>query len=119
VEVKIVGMDKLLKKLAALPKRTTVALDGVLSTAAEQIEDGVESRAPVDSGDLVEGVKSEKVVDSDTRVVYEVRGEAPHTRFVEFGTADQEANPMFRPAVDENVGSTFQRAKQAVRRALR
>jgi HK97 gp10 family phage protein len=115
----VLGADSLLKKLGTIPVRAMKAVDASLADASQAIEQEAKDLAPVESSELRDGMKAQPVVRSDSFVAHEMVSEAPHTIHVEYGTSDQPAQPMMRPAFDQNVGRTITRTKAAVKAVLR
>jgi HK97 gp10 family phage protein len=117
--VAVFGMDRLLAKLDEAPGRVVDAADLTLHQGAEDIEQRAKDLAPVDAGELRDGMNASRIAVSRDTVDFQMESEAPHTIHVEFGTSDQPAKPMIRPAFDETVPATVSRLKSSVRRALR
>jgi len=52
MSIKIIGLDKLMKKLAVMPKKVENATEKALTKVALDLQGKAQLRAPVDTGDL-------------------------------------------------------------------
>lgn len=71
-------------------------VDDALRRGAEAIESGAKSRAPVDSGDLRDSIKADRLGVGE----YEVASDAFYAHMVEFGTTKAGAQPFLLPAAE-------------------
>lgn len=126
MKAKIVGLDKLRRKLAALPQAEKIKIREAIARSAREIADLAESLVPQDSGKLAGSIgwtwgdapkgsmalaqaKSGDIV----ATVYAGDSEAFYARWVEFGTAKMRAQPFFFVA----YRALRKRAKSRIKRA--
>lgn len=95
-DIKIVGMEKLQKKL-----KKNVKLDDVKRVVRHngaEMQEKAQRNAPVDTGHLKRSIGIE-VTDSGMSV--EVEPTAEYAPYVELGTRFMEAQPYLKPAFDD------------------
>lgn len=123
---KILGVKKLQRKFAALPKAARDEMREALARSAREIADLAESLVPVDSGKLAgsigwtwgEAPKGSMVLAQGkagdmTATVYAGDSEAFYARWVEFGTQKMAAQPFFFVS----YRALRKRAKSRIKRA--
>ncbi|MET3924603.1 HK97-gp10 family putative phage morphogenesis protein [Devosia sp. 2618] len=143
---KVIGLDRLKRKLAALPKLAEEEISKAMIQSAEEIVAMAKSLAPQDSGDLINSIgwtwgdapKGAMVlgkVKSSGRgagnlqiTVYAGGGDAFYARFVEFGTSPRVNGGQFagsshpgtsaQPFFYPSYRATRKRAKGRVTRAI-
>jgi HK97 gp10 family phage protein len=120
-KTEVAGLDKLLKKLKALPPAFEKAAKTALGEAAQDIVDTMKRLVPVDSGDLRDSIdwtfgsapkgalvlKSASVQANGRKIavtIFAGNAEAFYARWVEFGTKPHAAGGMFKGAL--NPGTT-------------
>lgn len=126
MKTKIVGLDKLRRKLAALPQAEKNRIREAIAKSAREIADLAESLVPQDSGllagsigwtwgDAPKGSMALATARSGDIVatVYAGDSDAFYSRFVEFGTPTVRAQPYFFPA----YRALRKRAKSRIKRA--
>ncbi|MDH7795798.1 MULTISPECIES: HK97-gp10 family putative phage morphogenesis protein [unclassified Beijerinckia] len=91
------------------------AVTASLERSGEQIVDRMREVAPQDSGDLVAGISS--AIDSD-QLTLTIRSDAPHSRYVEDGTANTPAQPFFYPTIREFEDRVYDDLAKAAKEAL-
>lgn len=92
------GLDKLRKRLKELSEEVREGALAAVTEAGEAVADDMESRVPVDTGDLRAAIRSEV---NKGNLVAEVgpRGrDVYYGYFVEFGTSSRAATPFAGPA---------------------
>ena len=72
----------------------------------------------VDTGNLVNSIKSELVSSSDTDAWANVGTGVEYAEYLEFGTSRMEARPFMRPAYDENVEQITETVKTWAKRQI-
>ena len=95
-DIKIVGMEKLQKKL-----KKNVRLDDVKRVVRHNgagMQEKAQRNAPVDTGTLKRGIGLEI---TDNGMSAEVNPTADYSAYVELGTRFMEAQPYLKPAFDE------------------
>lgn len=107
---KIIGLQKLQRKLDALPQRVKTRIRGAMEEGAREIVAMAKSLAPADSGTLRDSIgwtwgrapkgamtigKVESVGGDLTITVYAGSSDAFYARWVEFGTAAHAAGGKF------------------------
>jgi HK97 gp10 family phage protein len=110
---KIIGLQKLQRKLDALPQKVKTRIRGAMEEGAGEIVAMAKSLAPADSGTLRDSIgwtwgrapkgamtigKVQSVGGDLTITVYAGNGEAFYARWVEFGTAAHTAGGKFAGA---------------------
>lgn len=126
MKVKVLNVDRLNRKLAALPAAVKVEIRPALEKSADEIAALARRLVPVDSGDLRDsigwtwgtaprGAISLGTVKAGdlTITVYAGNSEAFYARWVEFGTVKTSAQPFFYPA----YRAMRKRAKSRIKRA--
>ncbi|WP_369455944.1 HK97-gp10 family putative phage morphogenesis protein [Brucella anthropi] len=127
---RIIGLEKLQKKLNAMPKLVKQEIRKALEQSAEEIVSLAKSLVPVDKGDLRDSigwtygdvpkgsislgsVKASELTGDLTITVYAGNSQAFYARWQEFGTQKMQAQPFFYPA----YRALRRRAKGRVTRA--
>lgn len=113
---RIEGLDRLKRKLAALPGAVRKEATAALLDAGEQIADGAKSRVATDTGELA-GSINVRADDEGASVIVEAT--AAHAKFVEFGTRHTPARPFLLPAFEEARPQVVSAVAQAARRAIK
>ena len=90
MEIKVAGLDKLLKKLDQFGGSISKSTQKALLHAGAVIEKGAKKHCPVDTGELRESIHTQSVDENTVAVGTNVK----HSIFVEFGTG-----PKGDPAV--------------------
>lgn len=72
----------------------------------------------VDTGNLVNSIKSELVSSSDTDAWANVGTGVEYAEYLEFGTSRMESRPYMRPAYDENVEQITETVKTWAKRQI-
>lgn len=127
---RIIGLEKLQKKLNAMPKLVKQEIRKALEQSAEEIVSLAKSLVPVDKGDLRDSigwtygdapkgsislgsVRASELTGDLTITVYAGNSQAFYARWQEFGTQKMQAQPFFYPA----YRALRRRAKGRVTRA--
>jgi len=126
VRAKVLNVQRLNRKLAALPDAAKAEIRPALEKSAQEIVALAKSLAPVDKGDLRASIgwtwgtapkgsiKIGAVVSGDLTVtIYAGNSEAFYARWVEFGTVKARAQPYFYPA----YRALRKRSKSRIKRA--
>jgi HK97 gp10 family phage protein len=128
---RIIGLEKLQKKLSAMPKLVKQEIRKALEQSAEEIVSLAKSLVPVDKGDLRDSigwtygdvpkgsialgsVKASEITGDLTITVYAGNSQAFYARWQEFGTQKMQAQPFFYPA----YRALRRRSKGRVTRAI-
>jgi len=96
MRVAVYGVKEVLAKLASIPADARAASSSALPIAATVIAAAAIAEAPKDAGDLQAGIEARATAGGGA----EVESEALHSIHVEYGTAEQAAQPFLRPAMD-------------------
>lgn len=96
VSVKIIGLNKLLKRVNRLPKAMRDKGGRALQVALINTQRGAKRRTPVDTGRLRSSIRFE--VDSQQALVGIVFSDVEYAPFIEFGTVKTPAQPFLFPA---------------------
>lgn len=94
--IKIVGMEKLQKKL-----KKNIQMDDVKRVVRHngaEMQTKAQQNAPVDTGTLKRSIGLEI---TDSGMAAEVRPTADYAPYVEYGTRFMEAQPYLKPAFDD------------------
>lgn len=127
---RIIGLEKLQKKLNAMPKSVKQEIRKALEQSAEEIVSLARNLVPVDKGDLRDSigwtygdvpkgsislgsVRASELTGDLTITVYAGNSKAFYARWQEFGTQKMQAQPFFYPA----YRALRRRAKGRVTRA--
>lgn len=79
---KMEGLDRLQKKLDALPKKLTTEVGGEIEAGARNIERNAKIQVPVDTGRLKNAISAYKA----GPITWEVVAQTNYAAYVEFGT---------------------------------
>lgn len=95
---KVQGLDRLKAKLAALPQAAKDEMLIALNVSADELVAMQKRMVPHDEGDIDRSI--EKVPGRHELAIKVQAGgkQAPHARWVEFGTVKMRARPYFFPA---------------------
>lgn len=107
-------MDKLLKLLPV--KMAASILDASVRTGAVIIRDDAKSRAPVDTGELRDSIRIQKIGSKQTITEFRVGPDKNHWYgiFAEFGTSEDSAHPFLRPAFDTNASDALDKIGEQI-----
>lgn len=119
ITASIQGEKALVKKFQSFGSFGEQILDDVTARNADDVEDeakALASKKAVDLGDVVQGIRAEKVSDMN----YTVTSYAFHSAYVEFGTGPQVSVPVEFNAIASKVRSrntkgTFQKGLDNIR----
>lgn len=126
-EVKLEGMDELLKQLNELGNKAGRVEGQALKEGAEIIQKAASQKAPRSDRNkehLADNIKISKVKTKNGVKYIEVgpqRGDNDkffYGKFIEFGTSKQPARPFMYPAMMENKDEVVNKMKDVIRRAL-
>ena len=109
------------------PENAQETMESMLNTADERlteemeeagkaIEKGAAQRSPVDTGNLRASWRYELSASGILNSALElaIGNEAHYSPHVEFGTSKMDAQPMLRPAIDEEARQLMRRIRMAV-----
>ncbi len=97
------GLKALERKFATLRKEVVPSLHKeAVPKSAEMIASEAVHRAPVDEGELRDGISFEEGERTRTSASAMAVSRAEHSGPVEFGTSDTPAQPFMRPSRDRN-----------------
>lgn len=113
---RIVGLDRLRRKLARLPASVRKETVAALIQGAQQIAESARSRVATDRGELADSIA---VGASDDGLSVTVEASAEHAKFVEFGTRHTPARPFLLPAFEEARPKVVAAVAEAARRAIK
>jgi HK97 gp10 family phage protein len=84
-QIKIVGFQEIIKKLESMPKKMAEKLERrALRTSLKELATMVESKAPIDDGELKASIKVQ-VKKKRGELVGSVLADSPHAHLVEYG----------------------------------
>lgn len=126
MKAKVLNVQRLNRKLAALPDVAKAEIRPALEKSAQEIVTLAKSLVPVDQGDLRDSIgwtwgsapkgsiKIGAAVSGDLTVtIFAGNSEAFYARWVEFGTQNMRAQPYFYPA----YRALRKRSKSRIKRA--
>lgn len=87
-------------RLPAIAKQLPEAADVIVRRNLEAVRDGAARRSRVDKGEMRAGWAVEMTGQAEGQVVNPVE----HTAFNEYGTRNMSAQPMLRPAMEQQRG---------------
>lgn len=114
---KIEGLERLRRKIAALPEAAKQEIKAALDESADELMAMQQRLVPVDEGDLRKSIEK---ADGrhELQVLVRVGGpRAHHARFVEFGTQKMSARPFFFPSYRASRKRIKSRVNRATRKA--
>lgn len=111
-----VQLDRLSRRLQAIPKAVRDAVQPALDTSADELVGTMKRLAPVDEGDLRDSIEKRP---GGHELARKVATDDYKARWAEFGTAKQAAQPFFWPTVRLNKKRFTGRIKRAIRKAVR
>lgn len=111
--VEIRGLGEAQRRLRRVPIDLRDAAPLALYGAAALVASVAEGSAPEDAGDLKAGIGARR-----TATGAEIESQEPHSIHVEYGTADQPAQPFLRPAMDTAGKLSIIGAAKLVKRAV-
>lgn len=114
--VRIIGIDRLRRKLGALEAAEIAVVKRELVAAALNVQAGAKRRAPVDTGRLRNSITYEI---GDDGTVVRVGTNTQYAPYLEFGTRKMPARPFLFPAFEEEVPKFKDRLKRALDAAAR
>lgn len=138
VVIRVDGLRELGERMRGLSAKVANKVAGQATGAAAQVvkkaaKRHIQSNPSIDTGALLNAVIIKKLGKSQTQYTAEhivtVRGrgkrklkgkqtEAPHARFIEFGTVNAPAEPFLRPAFDQNGSKMIDAMKQKLSDAI-
>lgn len=80
------NLKQVLKALTDFGEEGEEIIKFTTEAIAREIEADAKARAPLDKGDLRQGIKAEKISDKNWRVKTNATGKAPYSAYMEFGT---------------------------------
>lgn len=91
-------------------------LTGELNEAGQNITKGAQQRSPVDTGNLRANWRYDLEASGllSTTLTLTVGNAAYYSRFIEFGTRHMDAQPMLRPAWDDELRRLMRRIRMLV-----
>lgn len=112
----LVGLPKVLARVAAIDKAVDIGADKVTHEAAVEIVKRARSRAPVRTGHLRGSIKATRTGDNEAVVSTDVR----YAPYQEFGTSrGVEAHEFLRTAIDDSRRSVFDLFKNRFSKIVR
>lgn len=111
--VQIRGLERLQRQLAALPGQVRRGGQEAEKAEAEHVAELMRDAAPVDSGELVDGIRADESGGRSRAV-----STAPHSWPVESGTSTTPAQPFARPAADAARADFPRRVREDIRAEL-
>lgn len=128
------GLDKLNRRLKAIPKAVREAVQPALKLSADEMAAAMRSLAPVDTGALKESITvttagnttpaysqpgGAKVVPENAAVITVGNSDVRYPHLVEYGTAESPAHPYFWPAFRLYRKRATNRLKRAIAKAVK
>lgn len=114
IRARIIGQDRLLRKLAQIEPALRAAMQREVKIAAVNIERGAKQRAPVDTGRLRNSIAHEI---HEGGLNAEIGSNVDYAPFVEFGTRRMRAQPYLFPAFEEERPKYMDRLRRALSKA--
>lgn len=114
IRVRVVGRDRLDRKLAEIGPLLTKVMQREVKIAAVNVQNGARRRVPVDTGRLRNSITHEITGDGLNAAIGSNVEYAP---FVEFGTRSMRAQPYLFPALEEERPLYMERLKRALQKA--
>ena len=105
------GLAAFQRKMAAMPKAMRLAVAPAVEQSADEMVDMAKRLAPVDDGELRDGIAHGP---GDHELARTVRANAFYAGWVEFGTLKSDPRPFFWPA----YRLIRKRVKNRIRRAV-
>lgn len=106
-----IQMRQGLRSLRDLAPRVMAVVDRELEETAEEIEFLAKDLAAVRTGEMRSKIHVERI----SHLALQVRADAAHSAFVEFGTSKMAAQPFITPAIEAVWPGTLARIARAVR----
>jgi HK97 gp10 family phage protein len=107
------------KRLAAIPARAREAVRPALEKSAEELAGMMRVLVPIDEGELKDSIVVQNT-EVDTQILVTAgNDDAPHARWVEFGTPEAREQAFFYPSVRLLQKRIQRRIKSAIGRAIR
>ncbi|WP_102960217.1 HK97-gp10 family putative phage morphogenesis protein [Mangrovicella endophytica] len=128
------GLSKLQRRLAAIPRDVTAAVQPAVVRQAEAMAATMRRLAPEDTGDLKRSIEvtagghttpaysqpgGSMAVPSNAAAVTVGNSDVRYPHLVEYGTAEANAQPFFWPSVRLHNKKAKTAIKGAIRRAIR
>ena len=120
-KIELKGAKELEAVLKELPNNLARnGLRGGVRAAAKLLQKSAKDNAPVDDGDLRDGIiiKEDRRAPESVSMQVGTRKGIRHAHLVEFGTVHMKPQPFLRPAFDENVENIFQVMGNAMAKSL-
>jgi HK97 gp10 family phage protein len=115
-KARIVGVNRLIKRLNLIPEEVFDEAEKAITEHTKDIAEEAVQLAPEDGGELGRKIKAKKTRRTKTKVTGTVGSNANHSMAVEYGTANQEAQPFLRPAARK--GDRLEDLKRRVQAAF-
>ena len=124
VDVKVTGMDEILKKLKTLPEKiqSRVVVGGIRAGSKPIVKE-MKANAPKDTGELVKSIGVVKRRTDDKSIVLftvapRIKKGGWKAHFHEFGTSKMAAHPFIRPAFENKGEAAIEETKKYTSKRL-
>lgn len=116
VKVEIKNLPQFQASLKKLEARIIANIERALKASANDMAKKAKERVPVKTGSLKNSISVKKGKED---LSFLVQAEAPHARFVEFGSFKTPARPFMVPTFEEGKGKTRERIIKAINGAIK
>jgi HK97 gp10 family phage protein len=103
-----------ISRLTQIPAKVMAIVDQELEEAAEEIQFLAQDLAAVDTGEMRSKIHVERI----SHLALQVRADADHSAFVEYGTRYMAAQPFMTPAVEAVWPRTQRNIGDAINKGL-
>ncbi len=121
IDFKLKGVEELFSNLRAIERDIANQLESIIKKAAEIIVDEAKKRVPVDTGKLRNSLTVKTLEVKKDQLVIGVGPEGKDVYywfFVEFGSANAEAQPYLRPAFENKKNAVKKEISREIKRLL-
>lgn len=126
VDIDVIGMDDIIKKLKILPERVQKnVLTGAIRASTKPIIKEARNLVPKDSGTLKKSIGTKKRRSRDKNIIHFSvspqkggKNNGWYAHFVEFGTVKQTAQPFMRPAFEKKGDKTIDFTRDYMRKRI-
>ncbi|CAM3876616.1 HK97-gp10 family putative phage morphogenesis protein [Cohnella lubricantis] len=118
VDVKITGAEDVLAAFDRFDKASRVNLRSAVRKNANALRKAIQTRAPVDSGNLRDSIAAKYDKDGLGADVGPTRPQGSHAHLLEFGTVKMAAQPFITPSAEEQRDKYLDDVRSAVKGAI-
>ena len=118
IKIDVEGIDNILNQFSRFDQESRVNLRKAVRSNANALRKAIQSRAPVDSGNLKSSIKAKYEKDGFGADVGPVSGKGSHAHLIEFGTVKMSAQPFITPSAEEQKPKYEKDIKGAIKGAI-